>query len=247
MGVLLLLTAVGASAWLVLRPRGEQATVSVAAAASLRPALEEIVAAYRAETGKTVAVQYGGSDELLARIRRPGSERGFDLYLPADDGYLADLSPHATYPLGRMRAVVLHQSSVVVASWSDLTAPGRRLALAEPTSAAIGKLTKSTLEASGRWPELAARIVVHTDTVTHSANAVKLGTVDAAIVWDAVAVGQFPDLPHVTLPELDGITAKVAAARLTDRNEVDDFWKFLTTDERCRSLFKKHGIAEWTR
>ena len=236
-GVLLAIVA------LLSQVSADPATLRIAAAASLRPALEDVVAAHRSESGRAVAVQYGGSEELLARIRTPG-ERNFDFYLPADESYLTNLKPVAVHRLGSMRAVVLFQPSSPIASWADLTAAGRRLALAEPSSAAVGKLTKAKLEASGRWTELAARIVVHTDTVTHSGNAVKLGTIDAAIVWDAVAVGQFPDLPRVALPELDGIHAEVVAARLTSGNEVEDFWKFLTTDDRCRAIFLRHGFAE---
>jgi len=243
----LLIFLMAAVAWLLLRTSTRPATVNAAAAASLRPSMEEIVAAYRRDTGRTVTVQYGGSEELLAQVRLPAGERNFDLYIPADESYLTDLAPQAIQALGTMKAVVLFRPSKPIESWTDLTATGRRLALAEPTSAAIGKLTKAKLESSGRWLELAVRVVVHTDTVTHSGNAVKLGTVDAAIVWDAVAVGQFPDLPRVSLPELDGITANVVAARLTIGIESEAFWNFLTTDERCREVLKRQGFAEPSR
>ena len=48
--------------------------------------------------------------------------------------------------------------------------------------------------------EVAKGEVVSTPTVNDVANAVKLGTVDAGIVWDAV-MAQYPTLDMVAVPE----------------------------------------------
>jgi ABC-type molybdate transport system substrate-binding protein len=94
---------------------------------------------------------------------------------------------------------------------------------------AIGLLTRDHLAAAGRWEQLDRRVVVKTDTVTQSANAVKVGSVDAAVVWDTVA-RQHPDLAAVRLPELDGIVARVQVGVLkqsTDPAGAAAFARFL--------------------
>ena len=48
-------------------------------------------------------------------------------------------------------------------------------------------------------------------TVTEAANAVKLGSADGAIIWDATA-RQYPTLKVVRLPHLERVTANVTVA-----------------------------------
>ena len=187
-------------------------------AASLRPPLEAIAVDYQQQTGRRIELRFGGSEDLLTQARFSATTTPADLFLPADDSYLQKARQLQligdSFPLARMRGVVLRNPKHEIATWADLTTNGRKLALAEPSIAAIGLLTRNHLQATGRWDELDRAIVVKTDTVTQSANAVKLGTVDAAIVWDAVAY-HFPELPTVRLSELDGIVATVPVAVLT--------------------------------
>ena len=186
-------------------------------AASLRPPMEAISADYQKQTGRRVELRFGGSEDLLTQARFSATTTPADLFLPADDSYLQKAHQlqliGESFPLARMRCVVLRNPKHKIGTWADLTSNGRKLALAEPSIAAIGLLTLNHLQATGRWDELNRVIVVKTDTVTQSANAVKLGTVDAAIVWDAVAY-HFPELPTVRLLELDGIVATVPVAVL---------------------------------
>ncbi|HBB74053.1 MAG TPA: hypothetical protein DC048_06325, partial [Planctomycetaceae bacterium] len=98
-----------------------------------------------------------------------------------------------------------------IAVLDDLLAADLRLALANPDAAAIGAVVRAALAPVGRWQPLSDHATVITTTVAEAATAVKLGAVDAAIVYDAV-LHDFESLEGVNAPELAGITSAVGIA-----------------------------------
>jgi molybdate transport system substrate-binding protein len=96
-----------------------------------------------------------------------------------------------------------------IRSLADLTRGDVRLALANPDTAAVGRLARERLRDVGRWDAVRARAIVTRPTVGDVANDVKLGAADAAFVWDA-NVAQMPELKAVTLPEFAGVESLLA-------------------------------------
>src|SRR4029079_4817867 len=112
----------------------------------------------------------------------------------------------------------------------DLLRDDVRVAQANPDAAAIGKLTRTALSASGHWQTLHAKTTVFKTTVNEVANDVKIGAVDAGIVFDAV-LHDYPTLEAVSIPELAGATAHVAVAVLIaskQPQEANHFARYLT-------------------
>jgi molybdenum ABC transporter molybdate-binding protein len=175
----------------------------IACAASNRSVMEAIMADYAAETGGRVVAQYGPSQALLAGLE---VVRAADLYLPADDSFMALARERglvaADYPLAEMRPLIAvpRGNPRGIAALDDLLDPGLRLAIANPDAAAIGAVVRAALDPVGRWRPLADHAAVVTTTVTEAATAVKLGSVDAAIVYDAV-LHDFGNLEGVPVPE----------------------------------------------
>lgn len=219
-------------------------------AASLRPPMETAAREYEAETGRRVQLQFGASEDMLQQVASPIPA---DLFIPADDSYVQQARTlgliDREFPLGTMRAVVLTSrgNPKGVTQWADLTRADVKVSLANPT-AAIGKLVRLRLIAEGKWEPLAPR-VVGSRTVVDSANATKIGSVDAAIVWDVVAAryvdGPEPRQVVLPLPELADVTARVAAATLnqtSNRAEAQRFARFLTSP-RGLTHFRIAGFA----
>jgi molybdenum ABC transporter molybdate-binding protein len=208
------------------RPDGRPLLVYCAAA--LKPAAEATAAAFTEETGQRVEFRFGNSESVLANatLTRDG-----DLFLPADDSYVRTAEKKGlvvnTRPLARMRAVVLVRPGNPrgVRTFDDLLTPGLRLGQANPDSAAIASVSREHLRTLGRWESLATNTLVYHSTVTEAANAVKLGSNDAAIVWDAVAAN-YPDLVAVRLPELDGATGRVELAVLASSRDRPAAYRF---------------------
>jgi molybdenum ABC transporter molybdate-binding protein len=181
-------------------------------AASNKSVFESVRQDYERDCGHRIDVQFGPSQTLLASAEVTGVG---DLYLPADDSFLAAARQRGLLetqlPLAAMRAVVAvpRGNPRKIASWDDLLKSDIRLALSSVEATAIGKLVKASLSERGLWDALHARTTVYKTTVNEVANDVKAGSVDAGIVFDAV-LHDYPTLEAVTLAELSPIQAHVA-------------------------------------
>ena len=216
--------------------------ILVYCAAALRPTVEAVAKSY----GGEVQIQPGASQTLLANAEVSGKG---DLYIPADDSYL-DLARSKnliaeTIPLARMVPVlaVAKGNPKGVRSLDDLLKPEVRLAQANPDAAAIGKLTRGALRKLGRWDALEKKTIVFKPSVIDVANDLKLGSADAAFVWDTT-VRQYPELERV--PEVDfGIQASVPVAVLKSSASPTAalrFARFLAARDRGLLEFAKNGF-----
>lgn len=216
-------------------------------AASNKGVLEAIRADYERDYGTSLQVQYGPSQTLLAALEVSGTG---DLYLPADGSYL-DLARGKQLladqrPLARMRAVVAvpKGNPLHIARFEDLLQADRRLALASVEASAIGKLTSETLTKSGKWEPLRAQTTVFKTTVNEVANDVKVGAVDAGIVFDPV-LHEYDTLEAVTLPELEQVQAEVALAVLKSSRqprEAAHFARYAAARDKGLARYREFGF-----
>ncbi len=218
----------------------------VYAAASVRPPLEAVAAAFEQATGRRAELRFGASEDILNRAALPNPAEPADLFFPADDSYVRQARSRGliaqTFDVARMRAVLLVAAGNPkhVTTWPDLLRPGVKVAVANP-GAAIGKLTRDHLARTGRWAALAPH-VVDTGTVTEAANAARVGGVDAAVVWDAVAAQPGYAGQEVLQPvELQGVRARLQVAVLTQSRDpvaALGFARYLTDPARGLAEFR---------
>lgn len=212
--------------------------------------MEAIAADYERDTGHRVELRFGPSEDILTKVRFPAPGEPADLFIPADDSYVRQARglglAAESLPLARVRAVVLlaKGNPKNLAAWVDLLRDGVKVAVPNP-GAAVGKLTRDHLLTTRRWTALEPR-VVDTGTVTEAANAAKLGSVDAALVWDAVAGGPaYSEQIVLTLPELEGVTGRVEVAVLTqsrDPNAAHAFARYIADPDRGLVHFRAFGF-----
>jgi molybdenum ABC transporter molybdate-binding protein len=207
--------------------------VVVLAAPSLRPPAEKAAAEFEQMTGIKIEFDFRPSEALVGTLRVSGQG---DLLLPADESYIDDARKaglvEQDYPIAKMTAVAVFNSKYPKAAssitWDDMLQPNFRLVRAS-AAAAITKLTQRGLTEPGIWEQMEQRKPPHLGSVNEVANAVKLGTADGGIVWDAVAK-QYPDLKVVHLPQLNRVTANVSVAvckNASSRTEARWFAEFL--------------------
>ena len=175
--------------WLVLAATGpgraEEAALHAFVGAGLRPPVEQLLTAFRQETGIAVEAEYAGSGQLLARLRETG--RG-DLFLPGSTQFTDPLAAEGAILFAR--PLVLHGPILAVAkakaaeigSVADLARPGVRLALGDPQAMALGRTAEQILDRSGVGAAIRANVVVRAATVKQLALYVIDGAVDAAII-----------------------------------------------------------------
>jgi molybdate transport system substrate-binding protein len=221
--------------------------LEVYCAAALKPAMQTIAASYESETGQGVNFEFGDSGSMLGKV---SVRSGGDLFLPADDSFVQLAREKGlaadTLRLCRMHAVILARPASPITRFDDLLKPGLKVGIANPASAAIGKVVKAHLERLGKWDALAARLAVQHATVTDSANAVQLGSDDAAIVWDVVAVN-YPGLAVMRVPELDGAIGRVELAILSGAKDpagARRLARYIAAADRGMVEFRRIGFAE---
>lgn len=216
-------------------------------AASNKGVLEAIRADYEREFGTPLQVQYGASQTLLAALE---VAKAGDLYLPADDSYLALARGRKLladeYPLASMRAIVAvaKGNPKQIKQLDDLLREDVRVAQASPDAAAIGKLTRNALSAAGQWDKLHAKTTVYKTTVNEVANDVKVGAVDAGIVFDVV-LHDYPSLESVTIPELADTQAHIAIAVLAasgQPQQANHLARYISSRDKGLARYREFGF-----
>lgn len=157
----------------------------VYAGAGLRPAVDAVAEIYRKETGKEVAIEYGGSGQMMARIEETGRGdllvSGAMVYIDKleEAGKIVSKRPLATH--GALLAVN-RKSADKVKSYDDLAKPGVRIGLGDPQAMALGRTAEEILDKCGPREAISKNVVVRAATMSQLALYVVNGDVDAAIV-----------------------------------------------------------------
>ncbi len=204
-GSLVALVALILLLWPRQPPAESGQTLQIYCAAGVKPPVEAVARAYEKEFGVTIQLQYGGSGTLLSNLR---VAKGGDLYLAAGEGYMEAARGFGllaeALPLARQRPVIVvaKGNPKNIHGVEDLWRADVRVALANPDAASIGKTIQKVLQQTGQWSALEKHVTVFKPTVNDVANDVKIGAVDAGIVWDATA-RQYPELALVMAPPFE--------------------------------------------
>lgn len=212
--------------------------------AGIRPATAELAETFGRRHGVQVECDYAGSEMLLSRIKL--SRKG-DLYMPGDLHYVAQAEdeglvtesktacyfvPVILVPKGNPRGL---------ASLRDLADPQVALGLGDPNACAIGRKS-SKLFANSGIDETKLNVAVRTLTVNELGTLVKLGKLDAAIVWDAVAANFTADTDVVPIPPEENFisTVPVGVLSFSEHPELARRFVEFATSEEGAAIFRKH-------
>jgi molybdate transport system substrate-binding protein len=218
-----------------------QQPITLYCAAGLAQPLQEIAAAYQKRFGIPVEIQSGASQTLLASLQVTGLG---DLYLPADDSYLADAETKQLVTkrieLASQQAVVVCTKAMKLSSFAELATVPAALPSAE--SAAIGKLTRAAV-GEPAWEAAVAR-GTSTATVTEAANALKAGSVKAALIWQPM-LAQYPQFVALPCAQVESIRSKVSVGLLRSSKvpaRAMHFARFLSAKDQGLAVLSKHSF-----
>jgi molybdate transport system substrate-binding protein len=176
--------------------------------AGLREPMEAMRAAFEKQSGVSLRMCYAGSACLLAQIEI--TQRG-DLYMPGEKFYIDQASARGFVVASRRICYFIPVIMVAkgnphkIVALRDLTRPGLKVGVGEPRSCAIGKTTAELLDKHKLDKGLGGNIVVRTGTAPELGNALKLGSIDAAVNWDAVAAWYEDACDVIPIPEPENI------------------------------------------
>ena len=236
-------------------------TIQLLAAAGLREPIQEIASRYEAEYGVKVDIQFGGSNSLLSLIKVDRLSTP-DLLLVADESYTqqaveSNLAKEVlSIAVQRPCIIVQKNSTIQISSLDDLMVPGRRLSIGNPDQAAIGKVVRQALQktptadGSNQWKRLESQVLQHgvyKPTVNEVANDVRIGAVDAGIVWTATVSSPAykESLRVIELPELSSESEIVSMAVLSSSpqpTEALKFARYVSARNRGLEVFRSHGL-----
>lgn len=231
---------------------GDSATaeppLTVAAAADLQFAFQEIAHLFEAETGRPVTLVFGSTGQLAQQIENGAP---YDLFAAADQAFVERLAQKelveeaslALYARGRIVLAVNKTSGVQVHSLSDLLdARITRVAIANPVHAPYGMAAKQALEASGLWEMLQPKIVFG-ENVRQALQYIQTGDCQAGIV--ALSVANVPEVNWVLIDESLHSPLDQALAILTDSSHPElaaQFAAFINSD-LGRPIMRRYGFV----
>jgi molybdate transport system substrate-binding protein len=183
----------------------------VAAASDLKFALDEIVSAFRQDTGRVVEPVYGSSGNLRRQIAQGAP---FELFMSADEAFVFALADEqrtvdrgVLYAIGRLALFVPKGSPLKPdATLADLRAALRdgrltRFAIANPEHAPYGRAAEQALRSQGLWDAIRPRLVLG-ENVSQAAQFAASGSAQGGIIAHSLVLApQVGALgSHVLLP-----------------------------------------------
>ncbi len=215
--------------------------------AGLRPPTDELADLFAKERGVDVTRDYAGSEVLTSKIRL--GQRG-DVYMPGDKHYVDQAAEH---DMIRLQAPVCYFVPTIfvqkgnpkgIAGLADLVKPGVRVGLGDDRACAIGRKTREILAKNNiAWNDIEKNLEYQSLTVNELGMQIQAGSLDAVIVWDAVAAIYAQHGEQVPIPPEENVISTVAAGVLSFSEHPELAAQFieLARSERGREIFARHG------
>ncbi len=166
--------------------------ITIAAAADLKFAMDEIVTTFKqAHPADQVEVIYGSSGKFNTQIQQGAP---YDLYFSADIAFPRELAQAGfaasgvkPYAFGRivLWSAGMDASKMTLGSLADPAI--NRIAIANPKHAPYGKRAEEALRASGLWEKVEPKLV-YGENIAHTAQFVQTGNAQIGIIALALAV-----------------------------------------------------------
>lgn len=219
--------------------------------AASQPATEEIVAAFKAETGVEVEAIYGGSGYVLSQMKLA---RQGDVYFPGSSDYMEIAKAQGeVYPETEQIVVYLVPAINVQAgnpqqihSLQDLTREGLRVAIANPEGVCVGAYAVEIIERNFSPEEKAAfrqNLVNYTESCAKTATVVSLQAVDAVLgwrvfqYWDSTRIETVP-LPSPAIQRIGYIP--IAMSRYSQQPELAKRFIDFIISPQSKAIFERY-------
>lgn len=237
----------------IAKPKGYATEPTVAAAADLRFALDEIAALFKKETGLSVKVTYGSSGTFATQIRNGAP---FQMFMSADEDYVRRLQSEgytrdagSLYAVGRIALIAPVRSKLPVdpelKGLATLLNSGeiKRFAIANPEHAPYGRRAVEALHKSGLWDRIRPKLVLG-ENAAQAAQFATSGSADGGIVALSLAkslqmerICRFAVIPAAWHTPLNQRMVLLKKANATAHS----FYRYLQAPA-ARSIMRRYGF-----
>lgn len=226
----------------------------IAAAASLRDALEQISPLFEKKSGEKVTFTFGATGNLLRQIEEGAP---FELFLAADEKSVAKLAeggktdgPTSILVRGRLAFAVPKTSPVAVdgklEGLKKALAEGKVLhfAIANPELAPYGKAAREALQHAGLWADV-EKLLVQGENIAQAAQYIASGAAEAGLVAQSLTIA--PDFASKTnvavVPEDWHAPVNQGMAVLKNAGPVARAFAAFLKEPEARAVFEKYGFT----
>ena len=237
--------------------------LTIAAAASVQPALQEILAQFQQKTGQSTRVIYGASGNLTRQIQQGLPA---EVFLSADEDFAKRLAqagltesgvaaPGVTasepagvvYAVGRLALQVA--PGVPIALDAELRglrtdfANVRKFAIANPEIAPFGRAAREALQHIGLWQQVQAKLVLG-ESVAQATQFVATGAAQAGLTALSLLIGTEAKLvgTHIAVAPTMHQPLRQSMVLLRGAGaQAQALFAYLQKPE-ARAVFSKHGF-----
>ncbi len=225
------------------------ADINVFAAASMKGALDEIGAAYKAKTGIAIVATYAATGTLAKQIEAAAPA---DVFISADEQWMDELASKNLIKADTRQDIASNTLVLVEVKDAKLnvklddlaaTLGDGKLALADVASVPAGKYAKAALDKLGQWSKVEKSVVMQ-DNVRGALALVAKGEAKLGVVYGSDVVAE----PKVEVAATFGedthapIRYPAAVIAASQNSEAAGFVAFLLGDE-AQVILKKDGFT----
>jgi len=226
--------------------------LTIAAAADLQSAMQEISTRFQQKTSHPIKVIYGSSGNFAQQIQ---SGAPFDMFFSANLDYpkqleasgLTEPDSFYQYAKGKIVIWVPNDSRIDVQSgMRSLLAPSvRKIAIANPQHAPYGKAAVSAMRTEGVYDKVKDKLVLG-ENISQTASFVVSGSVDVGIVALSLALspnmkdkGRYIEIPSTDYPPIEQACVITRSSKNTAIART--FLEFVKTDA-IKDLLRTYGF-----
>jgi len=247
------------------KPPAAAAPLLVHVGGTMRPAMEEICKLYEQESGRKLEVNYGDSGELMIKLQQMGKGDVIVVHDPFPAKLEKDGLVDRSYTVAVVTPVIAVKKGnpKKIAGIKDLARDDVKVGLTDAKYSTTGHIVDVMFKKAGIAEAMAKKEIPRTRGGGESANAVKIGTVDATIVWNAVVFARSDALEAIDVeptfrpdPTVDAVTSatygkldmscsKVVLMTLKKAGDLEGARKLaeLATSERGKAIWTKQGFS----
>jgi molybdate transport system substrate-binding protein len=224
--------------------------LTVAAAADLRPALEEIAAQFQAASGVQIKPIYGSSGNFYQQIQNGAP---FDFFFSANADYPKKLEaagltvPGSYYEYARGKIVLMVPASSALdlkRGLSLLLDPAvKKIAIADPSHAPYGQAAVAAMKAEKIYDQVSPKLVTG-ENISQAASFVLSGAADVGVVALSLAMSAGPQVRYAEIPAGDYPPIQQACVVLKSSKNPElaaKFEAYLRTDE-VKKILERFGF-----
>jgi len=225
-------------------------TLTVAAAADLTPAFQELGGLFTNQTGISVVFTFGSTGQLTQQIEQGAP---VDVFAAANRSYIDELDSAgllitdtvALYAQGRITLWTRADSPLTFSRIDDLTQDGvSRIAIANPEHAPYGVAAREALESAGLWEAVQSKLILG-ENIAQTMQYAETGNVDVAIVALSLSIAAGDEGRYVLIPAelhnpLDQALAVIGST--AHKAEARQFAAFVNS-QAGREVMRRYGFV----